>query len=298
MDERDSMPQASEDDDPRPPLVAESADVSLVERRIAGEQMFRGALLDVRRDCARLPDGGKAIREYIVHPGAVLVVPVLDDGRFILERQFRYPQNRTFIEFPAGKLDPGESALDTAVRELAEEVGYEAIHWTRLGVVHPVISYSTEAIEIYAARRLTEVGANLDPGEFLEVLRWTQAELEAALDAGRVTDAKTVAAAAMYMRWTTAARRAVRVRVMGLVQGVGYRDWLVRRASDAGVAGWVRNRRELCVEARLQGSAEACDRLTEMCADGPRAARVTRVEVRREPYDHALDGRFEQRPSV
>jgi len=102
----------------------------------------------------------------------------------------------------------------------------------------------------------------------------------------------------MYMRWTTAARRAVRVRVMGLVQGVGYRDWLVRRASDAGVAGWVRNRRELCVEAMLQGSAEACDRLTEMCADGPRAARVTRVEVRREPYDHALDGRFEQRPSV
>ena len=155
MNEPDSTNAAS-DDDPRPRLVADHASASLTERRIAGERVYQGALLDVRRDLARLPDGGEAVREYIVHPGAVLVVPVLDDGRLILERQFRYPQNRTFIEFPAGKLDPGESALDTGVRELVEEVGYEAKHWTRLGVVHPVISYSTEAIEIYAAHRLVQ----------------------------------------------------------------------------------------------------------------------------------------------
>ena len=285
------------DDDPRPRLVADPARASLVERRIAGECVYRGALLDVRRDRAQLPDGGEAVREYIVHPGAVLVVPVLDDGRFILERQFRYPQNRTFIEFPAGKLDPGETALDTGVRELVEEVGYEAKHWTRLGVVHPVISYSTEAIEIYLAHRLVEVGARLDPGEFLEVLCWTQQELARALEEECVTDAKTLAAAAMHARWMAAFRRSVRVRVFGVVQGVGYRDWLIRRAGAAGAWGWVRNR-EHFVEAVLQGPRDACDRLTHACVDGPRAARVTRVEVSRTPYDATLDGGFEQRPSI
>jgi ADP-ribose pyrophosphatase len=272
MNESDSTNPPS-DDDPRAPLVADAASASLVERRIAGERVYQGALLDVRRDRARLPDGGEAVREYIVHPGAVLVVPVLDDGRLILERQFRYPHNRTFIEFPAGKLDPGERALDTAVRELVEEVGHEAKHWTRLGVVHPVISYSTEAIEIYIAQRLTDVGAKLDPGEFLEVLCWTHQELARALDEERVTDAKTVAAVAMHARWMAATRRSLRVRVSGLVQGVGYRDWLIRRAGAAGVYGWVRNRREDFVEAVLQGPRDACDRLTH-------------------------DGRFDQRPSV
>jgi len=272
-------------------------DADLVERRIDGEQVFRGALLDVRRDRARLPDGTEAVREYVVHPGAVLVVPTLDDGRFVLERQFRYPHNRTFIEFPAGKLDPGESALETALRELVEEAGYRAAHWTRLGVVHPVIAYSTEAIEIYAARRLTEVGAKLDAGEFLEVLHWTRDELERAVDDDRVTDAKTVAALAMHARFLAAPRRSVRVRIRGRVQGVGYRDWLMRRAGAARICGWVRNRRDGSVDALLQGERDACDALSDACADGPRAAQVSLVDVRRVRYDATLDGRFELRPT-
>ena len=189
--------------DPRPAPVR--SDDPLAEVRIEGEQVYRGALLDVRRDRATMPDGSEAVREYIEHPGAVLVVPVMDDGRMIVERQFRYPHNRSFLEFPAGKLDPGESPLQTGVRELAEEAGYAAQVWIRLGVIHPVIAYSTEAIHLYEARGLVHVGAQLDEGEFIELIECGEAELYEAIDAERLTDAKSVAALAMHTRWNAAA---------------------------------------------------------------------------------------------
>lgn len=281
------------DIDPRADHPASTAD-ALVETRLSGAQVYSGALLDVRRDRVRLPDGGEAVREYVVHPGAVLMIPVVDDGRLIVVRQFRYPHNRAFIEFPAGKLDGGETALETAQRELVEEAGHEAAHWTRLGVIHPVISYSTEAIEIYMARRLSHVGAKLDPGEFLEVMQCAEADLYAAQDDGRLTDAKTIAALAMRSRWMSAPRRSILVHVDGDVQGVGYRDWVRRAASAAGIAGWVRNRRDGSVQLLLQGARDACDSMTDACLQGPRAAHVTRVEITPQPYDSALAG-FEQR---
>jgi len=281
-------------DDPRPARGGE--DDGLAEERIGGEQVYAGALLDVRRDRARLPDGGEAVREYIVHPGAVLIVPVMDDGRFVVERQFRYPHNRTFLEFPAGKLDPGESALATGMRELLEETGYAASVWTRLGIIHPVISYSTEAIELYAARGLAHVGAKLDPGEFLEIVECTEAELYVAIDEARVTDAKTIAALAMYARWTAAPSRSVRMRIRGAVQGVGYRDWAMRAARAAGVVGWVRNCNDGSVEAQVQGDTGACERFTENCRRGPRAARVERIEITRSPLQPGLVD-FELAPS-
>jgi ADP-ribose pyrophosphatase len=273
-------------DDPRP--RADRPDDPLAEQRLDGRQVYSGALLDVRRDRARLPDGSVAVREYIVHPGAVLVVPVCDDGRMIVERQFRYPHNRSFMEFPAGKLDPGETAIATGVRELAEEAGYTAQVWMRLGVIHPVISYSTEAIELYAARGLVHVGARLDPGEFLEIVECTDDELNAAIDEDRVTDAKTIAALALYARWTTAATRSVRVRITGRVQGVGYRDWAVRAASAERLAGWVRNRADGSVDTHVQGERAACDRFIDACRNGPRACRVERIEVQRAPVEPAL----------
>jgi len=173
---------------------------NLTETRIEGEVVFKGKLLDVRRDTVRLPDGKTGTREYIVHPGAVLIVPVLADGRLVMLRQFRYPVNRVMIEFPAGKLDPGESPLATGRRELREEAGYEASHWHPLGRIHSVVGYSTEAIEFYVAEGLTHVGAALDDGEFLEIGTMSLDEMLAALDRGEITDAKTAAALLLYAR--------------------------------------------------------------------------------------------------
>ena len=177
-----------------------AADAHLIETTVASEAVFEGKLLHVRRDRVRLPDGALATREYIVHPGAVLAVPVLPDGRLVVERQYRYPLRQVFVEFPAGKLDPGESALATAQRELREEAGYTARQWTPLGVIHPLLAYSTEAIELYLAEGLEHVGAKLEDGEFLEVGIMSVAEMLAAVDRGEITDAKTVTALLLYAR--------------------------------------------------------------------------------------------------
>ena len=166
----------------------------LTEKRIAGERVFDGKLLKVHRDRVRLPDGGEGVREYIRHPGACAIVPLFDDGRVLLERQFRYPHGREFIEIPAGKLEPGEPPLETAKRELLEETGYVAGEWTRLGVIHPGIAYTDEAINLFLARRLLKKKRDLDQGEFLELVILPLTEAIAMIRDGRITDAKTVAA--------------------------------------------------------------------------------------------------------
>ena len=176
------------------------ADAHLVETMVSSEAVFDGKLLHVRRDTVRLPDGSLATREHIVHPGAVLIVPVLPDGRLVVERQFRYPLGQVFIEFPAGKIDPGESALATARRELREEAGYEAARFTPLGTIHTLISYTNERIDLFVAEGLTHVGAALDDGEFLDVVTMSEVEMLSALDRGLITDAKTVAALLLFVR--------------------------------------------------------------------------------------------------
>src|SRR5690606_27743593 len=133
-------------------------------------------------------------REYIRHPGAVVVVASLPDGRLVFERQFRYPLGRAFLELPAGKIDPGEPILACAQRELREETGYIARAWEHLGVMHPCIGYSDERIEIFLARELEAVGHAWDEGEFLEVLSLGVDDAEAAVHEGRITDGKTICA--------------------------------------------------------------------------------------------------------
>lgn len=170
-------------------------DDHLVERKLDSQELFKGHFLHAFRDTVRLPDGKQATREYVIHPGAVVVIPMLDDGRLVLERQFRYPMGRVMIEFPAGKLDPGEDVLTCARRELLEETGYTATEWARAGVLHPVISYSTEFIEIWFARGLRQGQARLDQGEFLEIFTATPAEIMLWCRDGAITDSKTLVGA-------------------------------------------------------------------------------------------------------
>lgn len=174
-------------------------DLHLLEEKLSSQELFKGHFLHAFRDLVKLPDGGTASREYVVHPGAVMIIPLLVDDagtlRVVLERQFRYPVAQVMIEFPAGKLDPGESIQQCAQRELLEETGYSATEWARAGVLHPVISYSTEFIDIWFARGLTLGVRQLDAGEFLDVFSATPAELLQWCRDGRVTDAKTLTAA-------------------------------------------------------------------------------------------------------
>jgi ADP-ribose pyrophosphatase len=170
-----------------------TGDEHLIETRLASEAVFDGRLLHVRRDTVRLPNGRTSTREYVVHPGAVLIAPRLDDGRWVVERQFRYPVGRVFLEFPAGKRDAGESARETGERELLEETGYRAESWTRLGDLHPGVGYTNELIELWRADGLTHVGRKLDEDEHLDIVTMRGDELIAAFDRGEITDAKTIA---------------------------------------------------------------------------------------------------------
>ena len=176
-------------------------DDHLMERPAHQEQVWRGHFLDVRRDTVWLPDGAQATREYIVHPGAVMIVPVLDDGRLVMERQCRYPLGTVLLEFPAGKIDPGESRLACAQRELFEETGYRARQWALAAAQHNAPAYSSEVIEIWFARDLVPGPRRLDPGEFLDVCLVPEEELEALAARGELTDGKSLIGLLWLQKW-------------------------------------------------------------------------------------------------
>ncbi len=176
-------------------------DGHLRETLLEGERVYLGDFLDVRRDRIRLPNGDTAHREYIVHPGAVMVVPLLDDGRLVVERQFRYPLGRVVLEFPAGKLDAGESPLHCAIRELMEETGFCAHEWARAGILHNAVAYSTEGIEVWFARGLVAGERSLDAGEFLDVTHATVQQLVDLARRGELTDAKTLIGLNWLQNW-------------------------------------------------------------------------------------------------
>ena len=167
-------------------------DLHLKETRIDGGTVYDGHFLKVQRDRVALPDGKLTAREYIKHPGAVVILPLLDDGTVLMERQFRYPLDRVFIEFPAGKIDAGEDTLACAQRELEEETGYTASDWQFVSTIHNAIAYSDEHLELYLARGLVAGPAKLDDGEFLETFTATIDDLLEWVRDGRITDVKTV----------------------------------------------------------------------------------------------------------
>ena len=172
-----------------------SGDAHLREDRISGEDIYGGIFLHMKRDQVRLPDGQTAAREYLTHPGAVAVVAILDDGRILLERQYRYPIAKACIEIPAGKLEIGEDHLLCAKRELEEETGYTAKKWSYIRRIHPVISYSTELIDIYLAEDLVPGKSQLDDEEFLDVFAAPLEQLIAWVEEGEITDVKTTISA-------------------------------------------------------------------------------------------------------
>ena len=167
-------------------------DAHLVEHTLDHVEVLKGHFLHAFRDQVRLPNGDTATREYVIHPGAVMIIALLNDGRLVMERQYRYPVQQVMIEFPAGKLDAGEDRLACAQRELLEETGYRAKEWAHAGVLHPVISYSTEFIDIWFARGLSLGERRLDEGEFLDVFTASLDELLTWSREGKLTDAKTL----------------------------------------------------------------------------------------------------------
>ncbi len=167
-------------------------DSHLKETRIDGETVYQGGFLKVELDRVSLPDGAITKREYIRHPGAVVILALFDDDTVLVERQFRYPVGQVFIEYPAGKIDAGEDHLVCAQRELQEETGYTATDWHFVCTIHNAIGYSDEALDIYLARNLTAGPSNLDAGEFLDVYKATVPELLAQVKSGAITDVKTI----------------------------------------------------------------------------------------------------------
>lgn len=195
-------------------------DSHLKEEGIGSELLFHGNFLHAKRDTVRLPDGSTSTREYVIHPGAVVVIPLLDDGRVVLERQYRYPVARVITEFPAGKLDAGEDPLRCGQRELLEETGYTAREWAHAGCMHLAIAYSTEIIHVYFARGLSLGAQQLDHGEFLDVFSASPEELLRWCRDGTVTDAKTLTCTL----W-----------LQNLLSGAWTLDW--RPAEESGRAG-------------------------------------------------------------
>ncbi len=207
-----------------PRASSNQTDAHLIERTVERQELLTGDFLRVRRDTVALPDGAQATREYVVHPGAVMIVPLLGHAqgelRVVLERQYRHPIGKVMLEFPAGKRDGDEDLLLCAQRELREETGYRASEWAHAGTLHPLISYSDEFIDIWFARGLAAGERTLDPGEYLDVVTATVPELLQWCCDGQVTDGKTLAASL----W-----------LQNVISGAWVLDW--RASGDNALAG-------------------------------------------------------------
>ncbi len=167
-------------------------DEKLIEKKLSSEKIFDGVLLHVMRDRIELPNGREATREWVRHPGASAVVPLLPDGNIILVKQFRYPIGRVTLEIPAGKLDvAGENPLECARRELSEETGYSAEKMWKLTSIATTVGFTNEWIHIYGATGLTVGAQHTDEDEFINCIKVPLTEAVSMVERGEIFDAKS-----------------------------------------------------------------------------------------------------------
>jgi ADP-ribose pyrophosphatase len=176
-------------------------DAHLVETRARKNTVYKGKMVDWCCDDVVLPNGGKATREYMDHPGAVGVVPVMPNGDIVLVRQYRYPVEQVTLELPAGKLDHGEDPLSCVQRELAEETGYTAGSITPLLDYWPTPAFANEVLHMFVAEGLTAGTAAPDHDEFIEKAELSLDDALALCRSGRIMDSKTLIALMAYKLW-------------------------------------------------------------------------------------------------
>jgi len=162
------------------------------EKPRSSRTVYAGKLLTVKEDVVELPDGSNATREYIQHPGAVVIIPLIDDSTLLLEHQYRYAVRSHFLELPAGKIEADEPAEETARRELLEETGYVARDWRFLTTLHPCVGYSDERIELFVARGLTFAGHPGEDDEFIETVTMSIDAALAKILVREITEMKTI----------------------------------------------------------------------------------------------------------
>ena len=173
-------------------MLIDNEDKNLVEKKISGESVFDGVLLHVRRDEVELPNGHKSVREWIKHPGASAIIPILPDNQIILVRQFRFPIGKVTLEIPAGKLDKeGEDPIECAKRELSEETGYTAGKIWKLTTIATTVGFSNEYIHLYAASDLTAGKIHPDSDEFINVVKIPLTAALQMVESGKIFDAKS-----------------------------------------------------------------------------------------------------------
>lgn len=164
----------------------------LQETTLSSKVVFKGGLLDVRLDEVSLPNGKTSTREWIKHPGAAVMIPVLPDGKLGLIRHYRYPVQKELIELPAGKLNVGEDPEKCAFRELEEEIGYKAGKLTFLATIHPAVGFASEKMWVYLAEDLEKSEKHTDPDEFVELMPTPLDEAVRMVWANEITDVKTI----------------------------------------------------------------------------------------------------------
>jgi ADP-ribose pyrophosphatase len=180
----------------------------LTEVLIESSKVFEGRLISVRKDTVKLPNGRTSTREVVVHPGAVAIVPMLEDGRVILVKQYRHAVGKILMEIPAGTLHPDETPEECALRELREEIGYSAGRLEKLTSVYLAPGYSTELIHLFLATDLQPAEGEADEDEFLKPVTLTIDEAIAQIADGEIQDAKTVAA--LLLVWSKQMSRRIR----------------------------------------------------------------------------------------